>query len=239
MYTTWPKGISGSTEIELRIGLLRYLFIAKNQEWLIVLFLAMMPLAVAVLVFIYCFTAFNPGNTWIVGAIALAITLGLIGLSRWYLTRRKYFCICENGCAYGATLDATPVILPWPEVEEIRLEEDAYLKVEEHAVLGMPMSKMMEEGLRNWLHIRSAGDPIRFKLSEFPRHEEIVEQVLEQSKDKEIALEHARIESPELVQAKASQSGNGDMGKKQYYIGGVILFIIVLVIKIAIAANRR
>jgi hypothetical protein len=201
--------------------------------------LASLPLGVAVLVFAYCFTANNPGQTWIVGTVALAISLALVGLSRWYLNRRKYFCICEHGCAYGSSLDAIPKIFPWTEVQEILMEEDAYLKVEEHAVWGVTMSKTMEEAMRQWMHIKSGHDAVRFKLSEFPNQQLIVEEMLECTKDREIHLDHARVESPELVQAKATQADELVLGKKKYYVGGVILFIIFMIIKVAVNMNRR
>src|SRR5260221_1805442 len=123
MIPTWPAAIRSSSEIELRIGLLRNLFISKSSDWLVAGILACVPLPVAGLVFFFCFTSPNPGLLWIGGVVALAISAALFGLAVWYRGRRKFFSLCDNGCAFGGTLASIPQILPWSEVQTIQIEE--------------------------------------------------------------------------------------------------------------------
>ena len=238
MITTWPAAIRSRSEIELRIGLLRHLFISKSSDWLVASILACLPLPLAGLVFFFCFTSPNPGLSWIGGVVALVISAALFGLAVWYRGRRKFFCLCDNGCAFGDTLAGIPQILPWLEVQTIQIEEDAYLKVEDHSVFGFKVSSTMEEASRRWMHIKSGHDAIRFKLGEFPKPQDIVEQVLEHSKDKEIALDHARVESPELAEVKSGQASGKNLGKTTYYAGGVIVIIIFIVLRIVLRLNK-
>lgn len=238
MLTAWPGSINSSTDIELRIGLLRSLFVTKNFEATIAFILGLLPLAVSVLAFVYWFNQPGPSDAWIMGAVALIVSLSLFALTWWYRSRRKFFCICENGCAFGSSLGANPMVFAWNEVKEIKLEEDAYLKVEENNVWGFKVSESLQEVTRQWLSISASNETMRFKLKEFADYQTIVEQVMEHSKDKEINLEHARVESPELQMAKAESGSQLGKGKTVYYAVGIAIFIIIMVLKVIVQMKR-
>lgn len=238
MLTAWPGSITSSPDIELRIGLLRSLFVTKNFESTIAFILGLLPLGVSVLAFVYWVNQPGPSEAWIMCAVAFFVSLALFALVWWYRSKRKFFCLCENGCAFGSSLGSVPQIFAWSEVQEIKLEEDAYLKVEENNVWGFKISESLQEVTRQWLSIKSSNETIRFKLKEFAEYQSIVEQVMEHSKDKEINLEHARVESPELQMAKADAGSQLGKGKTVYYAVGVAVFIIILVLKVIVQMKR-
>ncbi len=236
MRKTWPGGIAGN-DIELRIGTLQSLFLTKNDEWIAALFLSFLPLFIGIPVF-YCWLTF-PGwqPFWWVWLLAFIASFSLWGLVWWYRQRRKYFALCADGCAYGASHSAVPAVIPWSEMKTIQLEEEATLRKEENAVFGITLSMSMHEITRRSLRILSASENISFKLNEFPESKQLLEAIVEATIDKDISLDHARLETPELTEA--IQSGHAsNFGKKKMTAVGIVLAVIFITIKIIVAFKR-
>lgn len=221
----------------MQIGLLRHVFISRGIEWLVCLSLALLPLTVAVILSVYCLNNADAGIAWFILLISLGITGALWGLARWYLLQRKFFCICENGCAFGKKLRGQPNIMPWTEIEEIKLEEDAYLHEEENTFWGLKVSSTVEEKSRQWLAIRTKAELVRFNLKDFPEHDKLMDQLLEHSRDVSVNLAHERIESPELQAAKASGKQFG-YKKTVFYAIGIVIMVLFIVLRIVVKFNR-
>lgn len=237
MRKTWPGSITSSNDIELRVGSLQALFLSKNDEWIVALILSILPLFLAVPVF-YAWIMFQDWKPWWwVWLTSFTVSCILWGLVWWYRRQRKYFAICTEGCAYGASQVATPVSIPWNEVKTIQLEEEASLSTEEHAYFGITTSKTMKQITRRSLRVRGNVDEIVFKLNEFPEASLLLDTLVEQTSDKSVELDHSRQESPELVAAKlAGQEGN--FGKTKVTVFGIVLIVLFIVIKIAIGLRK-
>jgi hypothetical protein len=237
MRKTWPGSITNSNDIELRVGSLQALFLTRNDEWLIALFLSFIPFIPAVPVF-YAWLMFQDWKSlWWVWLAAFSVSCFLWGLVWWYRRQRKFFAICTEGCAFAASQIATPVTIPWNEVKTIQLEEDASLSTEEHAYFGITTSKTMKQITRRSLRVRGNSDEIVFKLNEFPEASQLLDSLIEQTSDKSIELDHSRQESPELVAAK--QAGHEDnFGKTKMTAFGIVLVILFIVIKVAIGLRK-
>lgn len=237
MKTMWPAVISNNGDIEQQVGLLQKLFLSKYDEYVASMILAWLPMLIAIILFV-CYLM-NPGGAqlWIASSILMGISLLLFLLARWYYRRRKYLAFCAEGCAYADKLQAAPITLPWLQVTSIQLEEDSYLKVEENKVLGFRVSMTAQEASRNWLHIHSATESIRIKLSEFPERNAILEEALARSQERQIELGHERVVSSELAAARQGQ-GEASIGQTQYYAIGVVIIIILGIIRVVVKMNR-
>lgn len=237
MRKTWPGSITNSNDIELRIGTLQALFFSKSDEWIIAFILSILPLFLAVPVF-YAWLKFPDWKPWWwVWLVAFSVSCFLWGLVWWYRRQRKFFAICTEGCAYGASQIATPVSIPWSDVITIQLEEDASLSTEEHAYFGITTSTTMKQITRRSLRVRGNVDEIVFKLNDFPEATQILDTLVEQTSDKSIDLDHSRQESPELVAAR--QAGHEDnFGKTKVTTFGIVLIVLFIVIKIAIGLRK-
>lgn len=237
MKTTWPAAINSGSEIESRIGLLQSLFLSKKYERTVALLLATLPCIVGIILFICYFTDPRARGFWIGGTIAFVVSLALFGLARWYQFQRHYFCICSEGVAFAEKLSATPIVLPWSDVTSIQILEDVYLKMEEQSMYGFKVSETAREATRSWLNINAKQEAIRFKLKEFPDKEALLEQLIEQTKEKDIALDYNRVESNDLVAAKMSRA-LGESKKTKFYALGVVIFIILMILRVVVKLNR-
>lgn len=128
--------------------------------------------------------------------------------------------------------------IPWNEIREIQLSEQAELKTEENSFFGVTTSTMMKEINRRHLRIASGNNAIVFKLNGFPESKHLLDMLLEQTREGEIKLDHSRAETPELIAAK--QAGQeSSFGKTQVTAVGVVLVIFFIIVKVAINLNRN
>lgn len=227
MKTSWPVLLNSRMVIEERLGPLQGLFIARGYEWKIAFFLAMIPLLLSGFIFWYYLTAPNPGQTWIGGSIALGVSVALFLLTCWYYRRRQYLCICDGGCASARSFGAEPAIMPWSQLQAIKVEEEDYLKTQEHEVFGVTVWKSMEEASRKWLLLETAEQVVRIKLKDYAKPEFLLEQLAKHTENKSVALDHQRVTSPELLKAKASHPDGKELKKTTYYTSGVLLAIFI------------
>lgn len=237
MQTSWPTTIPAGTDIELNIGRLQCLFFSRAFEWKVCLFLSFLPLTACVIAFTYYLTQPFATAAAVLSCITFVIFLVLAGLTWWYRRQVKYFCLCDKGCAFGQSFSAAPVVLPWEQVQAITMEDEAYLKVEQNSILGLKISETAQEASRNWLHIKGPEASIRLKLSEYPERKLLVEKVLEHSSELAVSLDHSRVETPELQQAKAAGNGNS-LGKTTYYAIGVVVVILFIILRVVAKMNR-
>lgn len=236
MRKTWPGSIA-SIDIELRIGALQALFFTRNDDWIAALFLSFLPLFVGIPVFACWLFIAGWQPYWWVWLLAFSTTFLLWYLVWWYRHRRKYFAICHDGCAYGNSQAAVPVIILWNDMISIQLDEDATLRKEENAVFGITLSTSMHEITRRSLNIHGSSQSISFKLSEFPESKLLLDAIVDASTVKNIHLEHARHETPELTEAiQSGQASN--FGIKQKTAVGIVLAVLFIAIKIIVAFKK-
>jgi hypothetical protein len=236
MFRSWTGSMNGN-DIELRVGTLRSLFLSNGSNAKAAIILACVTLMAAAILFVVWLI--DPASSHLIVAWGPALIFsGIVWAVWWYYRNaRSYFAICTEGCAYGSSMQAAPVTIPWNELHDIRLSEEASLKTEESTFLGLKMATTLSEVNHRTLHLQGKSDQISFKLNAFPRAKQLLDALVESTSDKNINLDHAKAESEELVAAK--QAGQEqDFGKRQMTVIGIVLVVIFIVLRVVVKMNR-
>lgn len=233
MSKSWPMGLYGKADIEHQIGLVTKVFLCKNVSWILFVYLAFLAF--------FGFSLVTMGN-WD-GAGVLQLILGLttalfLFLAWRYRRKRKYFALCEEGCAYSEALSLPATVLPWRDVTHIKIDEDASLKTEKNHFLGMELSSTLHHVQNRFVEIQSNSGSIRFKLSEFGKPKKLLDAILDATSDKAIELDHDRKESKELLAAKDAGK-EADFGKRKLTALGVVVVVIIIILKILFFVLKR